>query len=96
MHLKHSFVSIRERWAPAGVQEVANGTQQLKGLVVNGDVAQRWWEGYAVLKCEVINLQSPLLSPPAPKLCHCIAHGARSPLATRKTSSSTPGNTHSR
>ena len=90
-------VSIREKWAPAGVQEVAYGTQQLEGLVANGDVAQRWWEGYVVLESEVINLKTPLLSPPIPKLCHCIATANEAAALWPNTGShlAPNGNTHS-
>ena len=46
--------------APAGVQEVANRSQQFEGFIVDCNIAQRRREGYPVLKCEIVNLHKPI------------------------------------
>ncbi len=43
------------------MQEVAHRAQQLKGLVVNCDIAQGEREGYLVLEREVVHLHAEMV-----------------------------------
>ena len=45
---------------PAEVEEGADRSQQLKHLIVDGNIAQGWWEGALVLKREVVHLHRPI------------------------------------
>ena len=46
--------------APAEVEEGADRSQQLEDLIVDGNIAQGWWEGALVLEREVVHLHHPI------------------------------------